>query len=74
VRPFDAETVLGEVVAAGDPGRDAASVRAAIVRPRPGQARWRSFARNKGGWTHAADGPTLRKGDMGPRVADSTRS
>lgn len=72
VRPFDAETVLGEVVAAGDPGETLRqyappSFVYGLVKRALAELRAR---RDKGGWTHATDGPTLRKGDKGPRVAE----
>ena len=71
VRPFDAETVLGEVVAAGDPGETLRqyapfSFVYGLVKRALAELRAR---RDTGGWTLATDGPTLRKGDKGPRVA-----
>jgi len=71
VRPFDAETVLCEVVAAGDPGETLRhfappSFVYGLVKRALAELRAR---RDKGGWTVATDGPTLRKGDKGPRVA-----
>lgn len=72
VRPFEADTVLGEVAAAADPGealRQYAppSFVYGLVKRALAELRAR---RDKGGWTHASDGPTLRKGDKGPRVAE----
>ena len=72
VRPFDAETVLGEVAAAGDPGealRQYAppSFVYGLVKRALAELRAR---RDTGGWTRATEGPTLRKGDKGPRVAE----
>lgn len=72
VRPFDAETVLGDVVAAGDPGETLRqyappSFVYGLVKRALSELRAR---RDKGGWTHATDGPTLHKGDKGPRVAE----
>ena len=71
VRPFDAGTVLGEVVAAGDPGETLRqyappSFVYGLVKRALAELRAR---RDNGGWTLATDGPTLRKGDKGPRVA-----
>ena len=72
VRPFDASAVLGDVAAAADPGealRQYAppSFVYGLVKRALAELRAR---RAQGGWTHATDGPTLRKGDQGPRVAE----
>jgi murein L,D-transpeptidase YcbB/YkuD len=72
VRPFDAETVLGDVAAAADPGEALQqfappSFVYGLVKRALAELRAR---RSKGGWTRATDGPTLRRGDKGPRVAE----
>jgi murein L,D-transpeptidase YcbB/YkuD len=72
VRPFDAETVLGAVAAAADPGEELRkfappSFVYGLVKSALAELRAR---RDKGGWTRATDGPTLRKGDRSPRVAE----
>ncbi|MDR1989197.1 MAG: peptidoglycan-binding protein, partial [Acidobacteriaceae bacterium] len=72
VRPFDASAVLNNISTADDPG-DALQqyappsfvyglVKQALADLRDQRAR--------GGWTHATAGPTLRKNDRGPRVAE----
>lgn len=72
LRPFDAGAVLGDVAAASDPG-DALRQYAppsfvyGLVKRALAELRSR---RARGGWTDATDGPTLRKGDRGPRVAE----
>ena len=72
VRPFDADAVLRDESAAADPGemlRQYAppSFVYGLVKRALADLRAR---RAQGGWTHATDGPTLRKGDRGPRVAE----
>jgi murein L,D-transpeptidase YcbB/YkuD len=72
VRPFDAGAVLGDVAAAPDPGealRQYAppSFVYGLVKRALADLRSRRAQR---GWTQATDGPTLRKGDRGPRVAE----
>jgi murein L,D-transpeptidase YcbB/YkuD len=72
VRPFDATTVLTDVASAADPGealRQYAppSFVYGLVKRALAELRAR---RDHGGWTHATDGPTLRKGDKGPRVRE----
>lgn len=72
VRPFEAETVLTEVVDAADPGETLRqfappSFVYGLVKRALAELRAR---RATGGWTRATDGPTLRKGDNGPRVAE----
>ena len=71
-RPFDAEAVLTEVVAAADPGETLRqfappSFVYGLVKRALADLRAR---RAGGGWTHPTDGPALRKGDTGPRVAE----
>jgi len=72
VRPFDGGLVLGEVTAAADPGETLRqyappSFVYGLVKRALAELRAR---RTRGGWTRATDGPTLRKGDKGPRVAE----
>jgi L,D-transpeptidase YcbB len=72
VRPFDGGVVLRDVAAAADPGealRQYAppSFVYGLVKRALAELRTR---RANGGWTHATDGPTLHKGDHGPRVAE----
>jgi len=72
VRPFDADAVLRDVAAATDPGealRQYAPPSFVYGLVKRGLAELRA-RRAQGGWTHATDGPTLRKGDRGPRVAE----
>lgn len=72
VRPFDAEAVLSDVAGATDPGETLRqfappSFVYSLVKRALAELRAR---RDHGGWTHATDGPTLRQGDRGPRVAE----
>jgi len=72
VRPFDAGAVLGDVAAAPDPGealRQYAPPSFVYGLVKRALADLRS-RRAQSGWTQATDGPTLRKGDRGPRVAE----
>jgi len=72
VRPFDPGVVLGEVAAASDPGetlRQYAPPSFVYGLVKRALAELRTL-RARGGWTRATDGPTLRKGDKGPRVAE----
>ena len=72
VRPFDAGAVLGDVAAAPDPGealRQYAPPSFVYGLVKRALADLRS-RRAQSGWTQATEGPTLRKGDRGPRVAE----
>ncbi len=71
-RPFVADKVLGDVASATDPGETLRqfappSFVYGLVKRALADLRAR---RAHGGWTHATDGPTLRKGDKGPRVVE----
>ena len=72
MRPFEAGAVLADVAAAPDPAealRQYAPPSFVYGLVKRALAELRS-RRARGGWTHATDGPTLRKGDRGPRIAE----